>query len=154
MDAKMLVQRVRDRSYLATTSLVYGLLALLLLVFPYGAVAGLPLSLVVSVPTQTWGIMFLVAATVALVGTLRKSSIWQKIALSVAATLSGGVTIIFAWQVLVGGVLAAVPLIVWGYITITHLIMLKYHDPHIIKIIENDISYLKSELATLKRAKD
>lgn len=147
----MLVQRVRDRSYLATTAVVYGLLSLILLAFPYGAVAGLPLSLVVSVPTQTWGAMFGVAACAALVGTLRKSSIWQKIALSVAASLSGGVAIIFAWQLVIGSVIAVVPLVVWGYITITHVIMMKYHDPHIINIIEQDIANIKNELAALKK---
>lgn len=150
MKAKMLIQRVRDRSYLATTAVVYGLLASLLILFPYGAVAGLPLSLVVSVPTQTWGTMFAAAAVAALVGTLRKSSIWQKIALSVAASLSGGVAIIFAWQVIIGSIMAVVPLIVWGYITITHVIMMKYHDPHIINIIEQDIANIKNELASLK----
>lgn len=153
MRAKMLVQRVRDRSYLATTSLVYGLLACILILFPYGAVAGLPLSLVVSVPTQTWGVMFGVAAFAALVGTLRKSSIWQKIALSVAASLSGGVAIIFMWQLLIGNVIAVVPLVVWGYITITHVIMMKYHDPHVIRIIEKDIANIKNELAAMKSAK-
>jgi hypothetical protein len=150
----MLVQRARDRSYLATTAVVYGLLSLILLIFPYGAVAGLPLSLVVSVPTQTWGVMFAIAAVLSMVGTLRKASVWQKVALSVAASLSGGVAILFAFQVVLGSVVAAVPLVVWGYITLTHVIMMKYHDPHIINIIEQDIASIKIQLAAMKPVKD
>lgn len=148
----MLVKRARDRSYLATTTLVYGLLAVLLLAFPHGAVAGLPLALVVAVPTQAWGVMFGITALVALVGTFRKSSIWQQIALAVAATLSGGVAVIFAWQIVVGTIVAVVPLVVWGYIAITHVVMMKYHDPHIINIIERDITNIKRQIAALQKA--
>lgn len=150
----MALQRLRDRSYLATTAGVYLMMAVLFLTHPFGVHHHWPFLLLLSIPLQTWGVLFLIASILAFVGTFKKRSVWQKVALSVAACVAGGLTLVFAWQLALGQIVAIVPTIVWGYITGTHIIMLRYHDPHVINLIQADVDLLKNEIQILKDSRN
>lgn len=150
MNLSVITLRLRDRAYLATTAFIYALMAVLFLTIPFGVATAYPMVLVLDVPRHVWGVMFLVGALLSATGTFRKAVTWQKVALAVCAGIAGGMCAIFAWKVAAGIVAALIPTIVWGYMCLTHFIMLKYHDPHTITMIQNDVAKIQSEIETIQ----
>ena len=149
----VLATRLQDCSYLVTTAFVYALMAFLFFVAPFGITQVYPISLVLDINGYVWGTMFLMSSVLSILGAILRDSVWQKVALAVAAALAGGMCIVFAWQVYLGQIVAIVPTIVWGYIAVLHTILVQYHDPHVISVIEGDIASIRADLKNLRDGK-
>lgn len=149
-----IITRIKDRSYLVTTAVLYAVMTWLFSVSPFGVTQSFPINLVISVNGYAWALLFFFAVVTCVIASVANTGVWQKLALWVSAAVAFGMTMVFAYVAICGQVEAIVPTVVWTFITATHIIMTGYYDPYILRVIEEDVRKIKQDIEEIKRARD
>lgn len=131
-----LLTRVRDRSVLLLTALLFLIRGTTLLIMPAGNAVLAKGGAFVVVPGTVWGWGFVVIGILCLAAALFFGYYWGRQALVWAAAWSFGFSTVYLTLVILGDLSILSGVIVWLYIGFMMLVSSKAIDPHLLKTIE------------------
>ena len=150
---KNVKKRIKDRAYLASTAILYSLMAALFFAESFAINQSWPISLTIFVDTTGLAILFSVAVilcVVAIGSNFRNST---RLALYFSTVLALGMAVTFFVAVVAGQFIGILPMIIWAYVAFTHMVMVRYHDWSSLDVIEQEIEMLKNEIGKIKERK-